>query len=106
LCGCTSQFTGSNIEKCLALAALLSIARLPIGPVIPAQGTTFRWLGVRWYGLPKPIVWTWPILRELVCLRLGVPRASFPAFVRFNVGCGCIVVLKDRWTRLMAWFSR
>lgn len=43
----------------------------------------YRWLGVEWYGYPKPLKWR----RE--------PKD----------GCGCIVRLKQAWRELQLWFT-
>lgn len=42
-----------------------------------------EWLGVRWYGVPIPLRW-------LLRVRVKVPLS----------GCGCVVRLKDVWTRI------
>lgn len=48
---------------------------IPNAPPPPVM--LWRWLGVTWYGMPKPVRW-WK-------------RA------RHQPGCGCVKVLKDAW---------
>lgn len=105
MCSC-AKWTGSNHEKCLAFCAVLDVANVPAMRVLPSHGITFRWWGIRWYGIPKPVVWLWPITRRISCMRLGVAQDTFPARVTYNVGCGCIVWLKDHSERLLRWFRR
>jgi hypothetical protein len=61
-----------------------------------------RWhfRGIAFYGVPfhRRIVLAWQMHRERK--RAGKPSRGVWAFVRQFSGCGCIVVLKDAWTKL------
>ncbi len=49
-------------------------------------GRQIKWLGVWWYGVPMPIrAYLW-------CIGVVKP-GKLP-------GCGCVVVLKDLWTKV------
>ena len=45
-----------------------------------------RWIGLRWYGVPRPIVW-WLSIR-------------WPALRAASLGCGCLKGPKDLWRRI------
>lgn len=106
-CGCGSASRRSGaIDRAAAVMLLATRADLSI-PIadqpqrvlrcLPDSAGVVRWLGVRWYGVPKPIrlLWSNPDVREA----LGLPALSAPLY-----GCGCVVLMKDAWIRAKAAF--
>lgn len=94
MCNCGQTVEEKRWASVVLAAELLRLSGLPIriGDTYPQ--TVF--MGVRWYGLPAPLVWAWPILRRWVCWRLGVGLDESPGRI-INAGCGCVVVARDRW---------
>ena len=65
----------------------ITVNTCPIGRHPDREGIV-RWLGVRWYGVPMPI---------RVRLMIFARQHRSP---RYYDGCGCVVRLKDWWSRL------
>jgi len=96
MCNC-GHIDSSSLGRCKAIAELWR--RAGLGEIRDIGGGRFRW-GCEWYGLPAPVVWTWPLARWLVASNMaarGEPVSvdDMPRRIDFNVGCGCIARLKD-----------
>ena len=94
MCNCGQTVEEKRWATVVIVAELLRLSgmRIRIGDTYPQT----VWLGVRWAGLPKPVVWAWPLLRRFVCWRLGYPASDAPRAIQ-NAGCGCVVVLRKAW---------
>ncbi len=91
MCNCGQTADEKRWATVVLACELLRLSGVPIRVGSTYPETVF--LGARWIGLPKPIVWTWPVLRLFVCRRLGLTADSSPARIE-NAGCGCIAVLR------------
>lgn len=91
MCNCGQTVEEKRWAAVVIVAELLRLAGL--GVRVSDTYPLTVWLGVRWIGLPAPVVWFWPVLRRFVCWRLGVGLEHAPERIE-NSGCGCVFVAR------------
>lgn len=64
------------------------------------KGGVVRWLGINWYGVPFPLRVLMVVRMRANLRRRGIAARSARAMLGLYAGCGCIVILKDAWTKL------
>lgn len=109
-CGCKSPVNDRGRQRSCAVMCMVcperrdqvcTVNELPTRRIVelriacpmdhhPNGAGVLVWLGVKWYGVPAPIRWAWPVLRRLN--RWPDLSGSLP-------WCGCVKTIKDWWTR-------